>query len=81
VRGKFVPWAELPGSATPANYIAAAVAPAGSEGERDVYLTSGLLPGRLERGGLFRVSLVRRAQAATVAPLHTAHEGRSEANR
>ncbi|HKW25667.1 MAG TPA: VCBS repeat-containing protein, partial [Terriglobales bacterium] len=81
VKGKFVPWAELPASASPANYVGAAVAPAGSEGEREVYLTSGPLPGRLERGGLFRMSAVRRAQAASAAPRHDAHEGRSEANR
>ncbi len=79
VRGKFVPWAELPASATPANYIAAAVAPAGSEGERDVYLTSGPLPGRLERANLFRISAARRAQAS--ATRNDAREGRSEANR
>lgn len=79
VSGKFAPWAELPASATPANYIGAAVAPAGSDGEREVYLTSGPLPGRLERGGLFRISAARRVQAA--APRHDAHEGRSEANR
>ncbi|HYL96322.1 MAG TPA: VCBS repeat-containing protein, partial [Terriglobales bacterium] len=82
LRGKkFAPWAELPGLASPANYIAAAVAPAGSEGEREVYLTSGLLPGRLERGGLFRISAARRAQAASTAPRHDAREGHSEANR
>jgi hypothetical protein len=81
VRGKFEPWAELPGFASPANYIAAAVAPAECEGEREVYLTSGLLPGRLERGGLFRISVARGAQAASAAPRHDAREGHSENNR
>ena len=82
VRGKFVPWAELPASATPANYVGASVAPAGSEGEREIYLTSGLLPGRLERrGGLFRINVVPRAQAASATTRHETHEGPSEANR
>jgi hypothetical protein len=79
VRGKFVPWTELPAPANPANYIGAAVAPAGGDGEREVYLTSGPLPGRLERGGLFRIS-IRRAQPASAAR-HDAREERSEANR
>jgi tetratricopeptide (TPR) repeat protein len=78
---KFAREAELPASASPANYIGAAVAPAGSDGEHEIYLTSGPLPGRLERGGLFRVTLVRRAQAASNAPRHAAHEALSEANR
>ncbi|HKW66712.1 MAG TPA: FG-GAP-like repeat-containing protein [Terriglobales bacterium] len=79
VRGKFVPWAELPDSASSANYVAAAVAPAGSGGERDVYLTSGPLPGTLERANLFRISAARHAQAS--AARNDAREGRSEANR
>jgi Flp pilus assembly protein TadD len=81
LRGTFVSWTELPAPASPGNYLGAAVAPAGSDGERYVYLTSGPLPGRLERGGLFRINTMRRAQAASVAPRHAAHEGRSEANR
>ncbi|HTM39650.1 MAG TPA: hypothetical protein VL177_02010, partial [Terriglobales bacterium] len=81
LRGTFVPWTELPAPASPGHYLGAAVAPAGSDGERYVYLTSGALPGRLERGGLFRINTMRRAQAASVAPRHAAHEGRSEANR
>jgi hypothetical protein len=78
VMGSFVPWAELPDSASPVNYIAAAVAPAGSEGERDVYLTSGLLPGSLERGGLFRVKARGHSQSGSS---RKSREGGREANR
>jgi len=81
VKGKFVTWTEPPTSANPTNNVGVAVGPAGTDGEREVYLTSGPLPGRLESGGLFRINAARRAQAASVAPRHAAHEGRSESNR
>ena len=54
VEGKFVPWGELPASGVPANYFGAAVSPPGSGG-REIYLSSGPLPGGLGAGGVFHI--------------------------
>ena len=51
---KFVPWAGLPETGNPANFLSAAVRP-GVSGAAEVYLGSGPLPGALGRGGLFRI--------------------------
>jgi len=78
---KFVPWADLPRPGMPANYLGAAVGPAGNDGWRKVYLSSGPLPGGLSAGGLFRLSTRGQAQSVSAAPLHKMREGSSEANR
>lgn len=80
-RGKFAPWADLPGPGMPANYLGAAVSPDGNDGWREVYLSSGSLPGGLSAGGLFRLSTRGQAQSVSAAPLHKMREGGSETNR
>lgn len=81
VRGqKFVPWAELPAATSPGNFLGASVAPTGSS-SREVYLSSGPLPGGLSRGGLFRISLRKQAQPDSAASVPKLREVGSEANR
>lgn len=72
---KFAPWAEVPAAETPANFLCAAIAAAGEDGSREVYLASGSLPGRLNSGGVFRIRVRDQAQSASAVPPHNAHDG------
>lgn len=76
LRGRqFALWGELPAAETPANFLGAAIAAAGEDGSREVYLASGPLPGRLNSGGVFRIRVRDQARSASAAPPHNAHDG------